>query len=110
LNNPSTNSLFAFAQDGSLSAAASSSSSSLLSDAVPLVSGTGHFIFVPEEDSGIENDSDSIVQQEEDATSLASPGSQSHYLDNCAPVEAQFKLFLNINESIILRLRTSFYK
>jgi hypothetical protein len=67
-----------------------------LSDDAPLVTvGTGHFIFVPGDNSDDKEDPDS-VEEEEDSESLSSTGTLSNYLDNFALAEAQFKPLLNL--------------
>jgi hypothetical protein len=63
-----------------------------LSDDAPLVTiGTGHFIFVPGDNSDEEDDTDSVQEEEGSGASLFSAGSMCNYLDNFALAESQFK-------------------
>jgi hypothetical protein len=101
LHNLSSISPSAAMQDVPFVASSSSSSLSPSNGALLVHSGIGHFIFVPSEDSD-EEDSDEegsdSVQEVEASESLSSAGSLSHYVNNFALAEAQFKSLLNLND------------
>ena len=80
----------ALSQEGSLPAAASSLSSDLSNGGGPL-SSTGHLFLLHRDGSDSEQDDNESSAQDEDSTSLASAGSLSDWIDNCASMEAQFE-------------------